>query len=97
VNRQYYVYIITNIANTVLYTGVTNNLIRRIAEHREGKIQGFSKRYFIHKLVYYEATGNIEDVIREEKRIKRLLRKQKEVIINDFNPEWRDLYLEITG
>jgi len=90
--KQYYVYVITNSKNTVLYTGVTGNLLRRISQHREHKIEGFSKRYKLFKLVYYEATPDVSGALEEEKRIKHLKRIQKEKLVNDFNPEWKDLY-----
>jgi putative endonuclease len=94
-DKQYYIYILTNIGNTVLYTGVTNDLGRRIMEHKEGVVKGFTKRYNLCKLVYYEITESVESAIIQEKRIKKLLRKQKEALINSFNKEWRDLYSEL--
>ena len=93
--RQYYVYTITNLINTVLYTGVTSNLILRITQHREHKIEGFSKRYQLFKLLYYAETPDVRAALEEEKRIKHLTRKQKEKLINDFNREWTDLYPEL--
>ena len=94
-NRQYYVYIITNKNNTALYTGVTNNLKRRVYEHKEKIIDGFSKRYKISKLVYYEVSENINSAILREKQIKGGSRKNKIKLINDLNPRWIDLYYEI--
>jgi putative endonuclease len=93
-NKQYYVYIITNLNNTVVYTGVTNNLERRVAEHKLGVVEGFSKRYKLCKLVYYEDTGDVMSAITREKRIKKMLRKEKIDMINGFNPKWRDLTLD---
>ena len=90
--KQYYVYIITNIINTVLYTGVTNDLRRRIWEHKEGTVSGFSKRYNLCKLVYYEETDSIESAIAREKQIKKMIRKKKIDLIAKFNNKWRDLY-----
>jgi len=90
--RQYCVYIMTNTYNTVLYTGVTNDLQRRVLEHKNGKGGSFAKRYNINKLVYFEATNRIEDAIAEEKRIKGGSRKKKMVLINNMNPEWKDLF-----
>ncbi len=93
--RHYYVYIMTNIINTVLYTGVTNDLQRRIIEHKTGTVEGFSKRYNLCKLVYYEATENVESAITREKQIKGWLRKRKEALIVDSNKGWRDLYCDL--
>ena len=90
-NKQYYVYIITNVINTVLYTGVTNNLLRRVMEHKEGVVEGFSKRYNLCKLVYYEVTESIESAISREKQIKGWLRKKKIALIESSNPDWRDI------
>ena len=94
-DKQYYIYILTNIGNTVLYTGVTNDLRRRIMEHKEKVIKGFTERYNLCKLVYYEIAESVESAIVREKRIKKLLRKQKETLINSLNKEWRDLYSEL--
>jgi putative endonuclease len=94
-NNQYYVYIITNIINTVLYTGVTNDLVRRVYEHKTGSVEGFSKRYNLCKLVYYETTNSIESAISREKQIKKYVRKKKIELITDFNQKWRDLYLDL--
>ncbi|MDP3794674.1 MAG: GIY-YIG nuclease family protein [bacterium] len=88
---DYYVYIAANKANTVLYTGVTNNLARRMAEHRSKTIEGFTKRYNVIKLVYYETFGNPTDAIIAEKRIKGWLRSKKVALIKSKNPEFRDL------
>jgi len=77
VNKQYYVYIMTNKLNTVLYTGVTNDLVRRVYEHKEKLIDGFTKRYKLTKLVYYEVFADIENAIQREKRIKGILRRKK--------------------
>ena len=93
--RQFYVYIMTNERNTVLYTGVTNDLIRRAYEHREGLCEGFTKRYRVRKLVYFEVAENPYAAISREKQIKGGSRADKLKLINDFNPDWRDLYDEI--
>lgn len=93
--RRYYVYIMTNKYHTVLYTGVTNNIGRRVYEHREKLIKGFTLRYNINKLVYYEVFSDIRDAIVREKQIKGGSRKKKIDIINTMNPEWRDLYEEV--
>lgn len=89
---MYYVYIMTNKTNTVLYTGVTNDLSRRAFEHKNGLNENsFTARYKVGKLVYYEITSDINSAIMREKQIKNLLRKKKEVLINQINPEWKDL------
>ena len=88
--KQYYVYIITNRSGT-LYTGVTNNLERRIREHKSGNIPGFARRYRISRLVFYEETTDIASAIQREKQIKGWLRKKKVALIESMNPDWRDL------
>lgn len=93
--QQFAVYILTNKTNSVLYTGVTNNLIRRIFEHKSKNIKGFSEKYNVTKLVYYELGENIEGAIKREKQIKNLVRRKKIDMINTFNPEWKDLYESI--
>ena len=93
--KQYYVYIITNRKNTVLYTGVTNNLIRRIYEHKEKLVDGFAKKYNITKLVYYEVFEDIENAIYREKQIKAGSRQKKIDLINRMNGGWRDLYSDL--
>ena len=90
--KNYYIYIMTNKINTTLYTGVTNNLKRRVYEHREKLSSGFTSRYNIYKLVYYEVFEDIENAIRREKQIKGGSRKKKIDLINAFNKEWKDLY-----
>jgi len=94
-NKNYYIYIATNKNNTVLYTGVTNNLKRRIYEHRYKLVEGFTSKYNINKLVYFEHYTNINDAIRREKCIKKWRRQWKIDIIEKLNPQWRDLYDEI--
>ena len=83
--------------NTVLYTGVTNNLIRRVYEHKNNLIDGFTKKYNCHKLVWFQETNSIEDAIKEEKRIKKWKREYKENLIRKMNPEWKDLYDDLIG
>ncbi len=95
--RQYCVYIMTNAYNTVLYTGVTNDLQRRVLEHKNGKGGTFTKRYNINKLVFFEVTNRIEEAIAEEKRIKGGSRQKKIDLINSTNPEWKDLSTEYFG
>ena len=93
--RQYYVYILTNRTNQVLYTGVTNDLQRRVLEHKNKINKGFTAKYHIDKLVYYEVGEDIEGVILREKTIKGGSRKKKIELGNSFNKEWRDLYDEL--
>jgi putative endonuclease len=91
-----YVYILTNKNNTVLYTGVTSYLQRRIEEHKDGKyINAFTRRYSCNKLVYFEGFNRIEDAIAREKQIKGGSRAMKEILINSININWRDLTEEV--
>ena len=90
---MYFVYILTNKLNTVLYTGVTNNLIRRQWEHKNGTNNGFTKKYNVHKLVYYECFSNVNDAIAREKQIKGKSRIGKIALIDETNPEWKELSL----
>jgi putative endonuclease len=94
-NNYYYVYILTNNNNRVLYTGVTNDLKRRVYEHKEGLVKGFTKKYNVSKLIYYEVSEDIYSAISREKQIKAGSRKKKIELINSMNEEWRDLYDEI--
>ena len=91
-NKIYTVYIITNFNNTTFYIGVTNDLKRRIYEHKNKIIEGFSKKYNLYKLVYYETTQDINSAIKREKQLKNWHREWKINLINKFNPEYRDLY-----
>jgi putative endonuclease len=95
VGREYCVYIMSNSHNTVLYTGVTNDLARRVYEHKNGIGSAFVKRYNVHKLVYYEMGDNIHSAIAREKQIKGGSRQKKFDLINEKNPAWNDLYEEI--
>lgn len=88
---QGFVYILTNKNNTTLYTGVTRDLQRRIAEHKLHINKGFSDKYNTEKLVYYEVYNRLDVAIQREKKLKRWCRDWKEKLINDFNPEWKDL------
>ncbi len=85
----------TNKWNTVLYTGVTSDLIKRVYEHKEKLAEGFTKKYGITKLVYYEVFEDIENAILREKQIKAGTRQKKVDLVNSFNKDWRDLYEEI--
>ena len=91
-NYNNFIYILTNKNNTVLYTGVTTNIKQRVYQHKTKKYPGFTKKYNIDKLVYYERFDHIEEAIKREKQIKGWLRKRKEELINSINPEWDDLF-----
>jgi len=91
--KQYHIYIMTNYAKT-FYTGVTDNILRRVYEHKNKIIDGFTKKYNITKLVYFEATDNIRAAIKREKQIKGWLRKKKINLIETMNPHWQDLSVE---
>jgi putative endonuclease len=93
--NNYYVYILASKKNGVLYTGVTNNLVKRVFEHKENLVEGFTKKYFVHKLVYFESTNSIESAIAREKQIKDWHRQWKIDLIEEKNPDWKDLYKEI--
>ena len=93
----YYVYILTNFSNTVLYTGVTNDLLKRTYEHREKLVPGFTKRYNVWKLVYFEEGDDILSAIAREKQIKAGPRSRKVALVERMNPNWRDLYWELAG
>lgn len=95
VGRQYCVYIMTNNHNTVIYSGVTNNLQRRVYEHKNGLGGIFTKKYNICKLVYYELTDNVYSALAREKQIKGGSRKKKIDLVDSLNPQWKDLYQEI--
>ena len=94
-NKNGYVYILTNKNNTVLYTGVTSNLVKRIYEHKNKIIQGFTSIYNVNKLVYYEIYDDITDAINREKQIKAGSRKKKIELINNINSDWNDIYNSI--
>lgn len=93
--KQYFVYILTNITNKVLYAGITNNLIRRVYEHKNKFVKGFTQKYNLTKLVYFETFTDVNDAIAAEKKIKGWLRIKKIKLIESVNPEWKDLYPEI--
>ena len=88
---NYYIYIMTNQHRTVLYTGVTNSLTRRVGQHREGKDGTFTATYNVNRLVYWEAFVNIRNAISREKEIKGWRREKKLALVNTLNPEWNDL------
>jgi putative endonuclease len=91
----YHVYIMANRRNGTIYIGVTNDLLRRVYEHREGLVKGFTKRYGLKMIVYYEVFDSITNAIQRETSLKRWPRKWKLDLIEQRNPQWRDLYEEI--
>ena len=95
--NTYYVYIMSNNYNNVLYIGVTNDLKRRVYEHKEDILEGFTKKYKCHKLVWFTQTNDVNEAIRKEKQMKKWKREYKDNVINEFNPEWKDLYKEWVG
>ncbi len=93
--KQFYIYIVTNKTNTVLYTGVTSNLVKRIFEHKSGQIKGFTQKYKCNKLVYFEVYADSYTAIAREKSIKNLVRRKKIELIEKLNSDWHDLAVEI--
>jgi putative endonuclease len=93
--KQGYVYLMMNKNNTVIYTGVTSDLKKRVYEHKEKMAEGFTKKYNVNKLVYYELSDNLESAILREKQIKAGSRKNKIGLIMSVNPNFKDLYYEI--
>ena len=93
--QTYYVYVLASRRNGTLYHGVTNALVRRIQEHREGSASRFTQRYRVKRLVYFEAHDSIDEAILREKRLKRWRRQWKLELIEQANPQWRDLWDEI--
>lgn len=94
-HTESYVYLLANKHNNVLYTGVTNNLIRRVYEHKNKLVAGFTQKYNVDQLVYFEVCSGIVVAIEREKQIKGWSRKKKHDLINALNPEWNDLYPSI--
>ena len=93
--KQYYVYLLTNYTNTTIYTGVTNNLLGRVQQHREKANSGFTNRYNVWKLIYFEHTREVYSALEREKQIKAGSRKAKVALIEASNSTWRDLYPEL--
>lgn len=91
---MYFVYILSNWDDTVLYIGVTGNLLRRLYEHRNGLVEGFTKKYNVHKLVYFEDTKDVYSAIAREKQLKKWTRAKKQALITKMNPQWVDLSAE---
>ena len=94
-NKQYFIYIMTNKNNPALYTGVTNDLKRRVYEHKNKLAEGFTKKYNVDKLVFYEIYNDINDAIAREKQIKGSSRAKKIKLIEEMNNKWNDLYIQI--
>jgi putative endonuclease len=94
-NKQYYVYILANKRNGTLYIGVTSNLVKRIWEHKNKLVDGFTKKYSVKNLVYYEQYSDPTNAIKREKRLKKYKRKWKLELIDKHNPDWKDLYHEL--
>jgi putative endonuclease len=95
-NKYYYVYILASQRNGTLYIGVTDNLARRVLEHKDNVVEGFTKRYNIHTLVYHEQYENPESAIQREKQLKKWERRWKIALIEMNNPRWEDLYNDLS-
>ena len=93
--NSYYVYILASRKNGTLYIGVTNDLVRRAYDHRNDAIEGFTKKYSVHTLVYYEPYTDVRDALTREKRLKKWKRQWKINLIESTNPDWKDLYPQI--
>ena len=93
-SRDYFVYIMTNSNGNVMYIGVTNNLKRRVYEHKSAMIDGFTKKYHVHKLVYYEITTDVKSAIEREKQLKKWSRVKKNKLVEKMNPQWKELFLQ---
>jgi putative endonuclease len=91
VDHNYYVYILCS-TNGVLYVGMTNDLAYRVSQHKQGKIPGFTKRYNVNRLVYFEHTHHVDAAIAREKQIKGWVREKKAALVESRNPQWADLY-----
>ena len=94
-SKNYYVYILTNWNNKVMYIGVTNDLVRRVFEHREKKITGFTDKYNVHKLVYFDVCEDVDSAISREKQLKKWRREKKDQLVAGMNPQWLDLAEEL--
>ena len=94
-SKTYYVYILTNWNNKVMYIGVTNDLVRRVFEHRQKTIKGFTEKYNVHKLVYFDVCEDVNSAIAREKELKKWRREKKDQLVTDMNPRWLDLAEEL--
>lgn len=90
-----YVYILANESNSTVYVGVTSDLVKRVYEHKNKLVEGFTSKYNIGKLVYFEVSDSVETAIEREKQVKKWRREKKDALVNKNNPDWRDLYTEI--
>ncbi len=97
ITKSYYIYILASKRNGTLYAGVTHDLLRRVYEHKNNLVEGFTSRYNVHDLVYYEQTDDILSALSREKQLKRWKRKWKIELIEVVNPQWQDLYEELAG
>src|SRR5437773_10896814 len=95
--KEYYVYILASQKYGTLYIGITNNLLKRVYQHKEGLVAGFTKKYHVHKLVYYEVHGDVNEAILREKQMKKWRRDWKINLIERDYPQWLDIYCELTG
>ncbi|WP_339614526.1 GIY-YIG nuclease family protein [uncultured Parvibaculum sp.] len=95
--RSYYVYLLASGRNGTLYVGVTNDLVRRVAEHKAGIADGFTKKHGVHRLVWYAEMSDVDAAIRREKTMKKWPRAYKLNLIEQMNPQWRDLYDDLVG
>lgn len=95
--KEYCVYILASKKNGTLYIGVTNNLLKRVYEHKNNLVEGFTQKYNVHKLVYYEKYDDIYGAISREKRMKKWKRQWKIELIKKFNPDWKDLYCNLAN
>lgn len=94
--KTYYVYIVASISR-VLYIGVTSDLVRRVHEHKQGSVAGFTKSYSVDRLVYFEETNDVRAAIEREKQLKGWKRERKIALLESSNPKWNDLYLDFRG
>jgi putative endonuclease len=90
-DRHYYVYVLTNWNNRVIYIGVTNDLERRVFEHKNKLVKGFTEKYNVNKLVYFEETGDVNAALAREKEIKKWRREKKDALVTNSNPQWTEL------
>ncbi len=95
--NQYYIYILTNEYNNVMYIGITGDLKRRLYEHKHQLIDGFTKKYNVHKLVYFESFNDPTNAIKREKQLKKWVRNKKNSLVETMNPTWKDLTEEWEG
>jgi len=93
--KTYFVYIMASKKNGILYVGVTDDLVRRVFEHKEGFVGGFTKKYWVKRLIYFEETPNVKSAITREKQIKKWKREWKVELIEKLNPGWKDLYFDL--